>query len=145
MSQIFLASPPGVWDISSPTTSLPCSGSTESQPLDLGEGPDSVLHEFYMNLYYRLLQDIEQSSLCYTVGPHRLSILCIVMCICWASLLAQTAENPPATWETWFSLWVGKTPWRRARHPTPVSLPAESHGQRSLVGCSPRGRTVWIC
>ena len=30
--------------------------------------------------------------------------------------------------------------WRRQRHPTPVLLPGKSHGQRSLVGCSPRGR-----
>ena len=30
--------------------------------------------------------------------------------------------------------------WRRQRHPTPVLLPAESHGWRSLVGCSPWGR-----
>ena len=28
-------------------------------------------------------------------------------------------------------------PWRRARQPTPVFLPGESHGQRSLVGHSP--------
>ena len=35
---------------------------------------------------------------------------------------------------------VGKTPCRRAWQPTPVFLPAESHGQRSLVGYSPRGR-----
>ena len=28
---------------------------------------------------------------------------------------------------------VGKTPWRRAWHPTPVFLPGESHGQRSLA------------
>ena len=27
-----------------------------------------------------------------------------------------------------------------AWHPTPVLLPGESHGQRSLVGCSPWGR-----
>ena len=33
-----------------------------------------------------------------------------------------------------------KTPWRRKWHPTPVFLPGESHGQRSLVGYSPRGR-----
>jgi len=26
------------------------------------------------------------------------------------------------------------------RHPTPVLLPGKSHGWRSLVGCSPRGR-----
>ena len=31
--------------------------------------------------------------------------------------------------------------WRRKWQPTPVFLPGESHGQRSLVGCSPRGRT----
>ena len=30
--------------------------------------------------------------------------------------------------------------WRRKRQPTPVFLPGESHGQRSLVGCSPWGR-----
>ena len=34
--------------------------------------------------------------------------------------------------------WVGKIPWRRAWQPTP-GLPGESHGQRSLVGCSPQG------
>ena len=33
-----------------------------------------------------------------------------------------------------FDPWVGKIPWRRARRPTPVSLPGESHGQRSLAG-----------
>ena len=34
---------------------------------------------------------------------------------------------------------LGKIPWRRAWHPTPVLLPRKSHGQRSLVGCSPWG------
>ena len=29
---------------------------------------------------------------------------------------------------------------RRQQHPTPVLLPGKSHGQRSLVGCSPWGR-----
>ena len=36
-----------------------------------------------------------------------------------------------------FDPWVGRISWRRARQPTPVFLPGESHGQRSLVGCSP--------
>ena len=31
--------------------------------------------------------------------------------------------------------------WRRQRHPTPVLLPGKSHGRRSLVGCSPWGRS----
>ena len=39
-----------------------------------------------------------------------------------------------------FDPWVGKIPWRRAWQPTPVFLPGESHGQRSLVGYSPQGR-----
>ena len=29
--------------------------------------------------------------------------------------------------------------WRRQWHPTPVLLPVESHGRRSLVGCSSLG------
>ena len=35
--------------------------------------------------------------------------------------------------------WVGKIPQRRAWQPTPIFLPGEFHGQRSLVGCSPWG------
>ena len=31
---------------------------------------------------------------------------------------------------------AGKTPWRRARQPTPVFLPGESRGQRNLAGYS---------
>ena len=38
-----------------------------------------------------------------------------------------------------FNPWVGKIPWRRKWQPTPVLLPGESHGQRSLVGYSPQG------
>ena len=33
-----------------------------------------------------------------------------------------------------FNSWVGKFSWRRAWQPTPVFMPGESHGQRSLVG-----------
>ena len=33
--------------------------------------------------------------------------------------------------------WVGKIPWSRKWQPTPVFLPGESHGQRSLAGYSP--------
>ena len=39
-----------------------------------------------------------------------------------------------------FYYWVGKIPWRRKWPPTPVFLPGESHGQRSLAGYSPWGR-----
>ena len=36
-----------------------------------------------------------------------------------------------------FDLWVGKIPWRKSWQPTPVFLPGESHGQRSLADYSP--------
>ena len=38
-----------------------------------------------------------------------------------------------------FDPWVGKIPWRRQWHPTPVLLPGKSHRWRSLVGYSPWG------
>ena len=37
--------------------------------------------------------------------------------------------------------WHIHTTWRRAWQPSPVFLPGESHGQRSLVGYSPQGCT----
>ena len=36
-----------------------------------------------------------------------------------------------------FNRWVGKIPWRRVWQPPAVSLPGDSHRQRSLVGYSP--------
>ena len=38
-----------------------------------------------------------------------------------------------------FDPWVGKIPWRSSWQLTPVFLPGESHGQRSLAGHSPWG------
>ena len=38
-----------------------------------------------------------------------------------------------------FDPWVEKIPWRRKWQPPPVFLPGESHGQKSLTGCSPWG------
>ena len=39
-----------------------------------------------------------------------------------------------------FDSGLRKIPWIRAWQPTPVFLPGEFHGQRSLVGYSPWGR-----
>jgi len=38
-----------------------------------------------------------------------------------------------------FNPWVRKIPWRREKLPTPVFLPGEFHGQRSLAGYSQWG------
>ena len=51
--------------------------------------------------------------------------------------MAQTVKNPPALQEN--CVWVGKIPWRREWLLTPVFLPGDSHGQRSLAGYSPWG------
>ena len=43
-------------------------------------------------------------------------------------------------WATRESWWLNGETERGQWHPTPVLLPGKSHGQRSLVGCSPWGR-----
>ena len=47
-----------------------------------------------------------------------------------------------------FNPWVGKISWRRKWQPTPVFLPGESHGRKSLVGspwgCKESDMTVWL-
>ena len=57
-----------------------------------------------------------------------------------ASLVAQMVKNLPAIQETQVRSLDGKIPWRKEWLPTPVVLPGESHGQRSLVGCR-----LWGC
>ena len=39
-----------------------------------------------------------------------------------------------------FDPWVGKILWSRKWQRTPVFLPGEFHGQRSLEGCNPWGQ-----
>ena len=60
-----------------------------------------------------------------------------------ASLLAQMVKYLPAMQETQVDPWVEKIPWRRTWQPTPVFLPGESHGQRSLGGYSPQDHTKY--
>ena len=57
----------------------------------------------------------------------------------WASLVTQTVKSLPAMRETWVRSLGWEVPWRRAWQPTPVFLPGEPHGQRSLAGCGPCG------
>ena len=54
--------------------------------------------------------------------------------------MAQRLKCLPPMREAGFDPWVGKIPWRRKWKPTPVFLPGESHGRRSLAGYSPQGR-----
>ena len=66
----------------------------------------------------------------------------------WASEVVLVKKNPPTNLgdirdtrrpkRPRFDPWVRKIPWR-AWQPTPVFLPGESHGQRSLAGYSQLG------
>ena len=58
------------------------------------------------------------------------------------NLVAQTVKNAVKNLQyrkSSFDPWVRKISWRKEWLPTPVFLPGESHGQRSLVGYSPWG------
>ena len=59
----------------------------------------------------------------------------------WASQVALMIKNLAANAgdkeKSRFNPWVRKIPWRRAWQPSPVFLPGESHGQRSLAVYGP--------
>ena len=42
-------------------------------------------------------------------------VIWYLLCVNWASLVAQLVKNTPAMRETWFDPWVGKIPWGRER------------------------------
>ena len=50
--------------------------------------------------------------------------------------MTQTAKNLPAIQETWVQSLGWEDPWRSEWLLTPVFLPTEFHGQRSLLGYS---------
>ena len=103
------------------------------------------------------------------MGAIFLWYLCAIECVPWTRGRIVLAEKNPDLHQTlqgstaghdrehWCSSWEHskcfqeRVPWwlgflghcrvqrRRQWHPTPVPLPGKSHGQRSLVGCSPWG------
>ena len=54
--------------------------------------------------------------------------------MCWASLVAQTVKNPPATLETWVQSWGQEDPLEEGVATHSVFLPGKSHRQRRLTG-----------
>ena len=53
--------------------------------------------------------------------------------------MAQRLKRLPAMWETWVRSLGREDPLEKEMATTPVFLPGESHGWRSLEGYSPRG------
>ena len=72
-----------------------------------------------------------------TLCTHHCLELMEVVCRLRTSSFLQTSSDPCLQCRRpRFGPWVGKIPWRREWQPTPVFLPGESHGQRSLGGYS---------
>ena len=68
--------------------------------------------------------------------------VCVYVCICFPG--GTNGKEPACQCRRLkrrrFDPWVGKISWMRKWQPTPVFLPGDPHGQRSLVGCS-----LWYC
>ena len=68
----------------------------------------------------------------------------------WCKKSMEGEREETITWSIfWWCPWVGKIPWRREWLPTPIFLPGEFHGQRSLADYSPQSlkelnTTEWL-
>ena len=95
-------------------------------------------------LLLQLCFDFHLSGITFSIPSHS-------VCVCpysWSESLVDSiyglprwlnGKESPACRRPGFDLWVRKIPWRREWLPTPVFLPGEFHGQRSLAGYSPWG------
>ena len=95
--------------------------------------------------FFSVQQGVGLSLLCSAIGGLRDFAYCKIQSFFWLHLRGSlglpggsAVKNPPAMQESQ----VGKILQRRAWQPTPVSLPGESHGQRSLAGYSSWGRRI---
>ena len=64
-----------------------------------------VHQSFQILFWYKSLKSIEQSSLCYAVGPYQLSILYLVVCICQSQFPNCPSTSYPQ--ETMFVFYIG--------------------------------------
>ena len=81
-------------------------------------------------------------KMCFNYGfqfspSQKMTMLCVSVLEPGAFLAAQMVKNPLAVSETRVQCLGGEDPWRKEWLPTPVFLPGEFHGQRSLAGYSP--------
>ena len=92
-----------------------------------------------------LCSSMPPATLCGSVEPGS-----VIPCVCasqllvvsgaprpMGSLVVQTVKNPRAVRETWIPSLGEEDPLEEGMATMPVSLPGESHGQRSVAGYSP--------
>ena len=101
----------------------------------------SELYFLYLYLYFHGTENWIANqvslfdSLLKILEPH-LGFTCWQGCKLGALPVTQMIKSLPVIGRPRFDPWIGKIPCRRKWQPTPVFLPGESHGQRSLVGDS---------
>ena len=71
---------------------------------------------------------------CFVLLPLCLSFLSsLIQLILWLKTWFSSKESACQCRRCGFNPWVRKIPWRRKWQPTPIFLPEEFHGQRSLT------------
>ena len=73
----------------------------------------------------------------------------LTCCTLWLPYSSDGKESTCNAGDWGFDPWIRKIPWRKKQQSTPVFLPGEFHGQRSLAGYSPWGHkeldtTKWL-
>ena len=105
----------------------------------IGVGKEPTLGCYYGNILYTSLSIQFITLQCHLVVEVKRNIPG------YAEIIAAQLFGP-CIWRLkrpGYNPWVVKIPWRRKSQPTPVFLLGESHGQRSLAGCSPWGHIEW--
>ena len=93
---------------------------------------------FWISFPFRPPPSTGQSFLSYTVGSRWFSTHGTGDTVGKESACLCRRHKRPG-----FDPWTGKILWRRKWAPTPLFLPGELHGQRSLAGGSPWCGRVW--
>ena len=91
------------------------------------------------------------SLLPYVTSAGKAEVVCAMPVAPWnhkgrfndSEAMAQMVRYLPAMWETWVQALNLEGPLEKEWLPTPVFLPGEFHGQRSLAGYSPWGCKSW--
>ena len=111
-----------------------------------GVGGSLVIYFIYCSVYMLIPDPLIYSPLPFPFWSPQ-ACLCLWIYFCCVGYVnlwgfpgsSHTKESALPGQRPWFDPWVGTIPWRRKWQPTPVFLPGESLGQRSLAGYSPWG------
>ena len=96
----------------------------------------------YLKIFHFRMSSLKQSGLLIIIKPQlssKVSMFCMIHGK-WVSLVAKSEKSACNARDLGLILGLGRSPGEGNGRPTPVFLPGEFHGQRSLVCYSPRGR-----